>query len=184
MRISGHTTRMTYAMTASVSYAERPKPIIPDGYYHWWSEENLRWCDMTPEQIFYGSVVVIMLIRSQSDHVDLSHVSGQKQQKRRYFELQRHRNLRLREEIARKQSTIDRNIRAMSEQSKEGQMYKIQKASSMSVILRETTLPQIVEDLKSAEMLGICQSVWNAENESDRKSAKRRLPALPFARVQ
>lgn len=56
-------------------------------------------------------------------------------------------------------------------------MYKIQSIFNVSDI-EETTLPQIVEDLKSAEMLGICQSVWNAENESDRKSAKRRLPAF------
>ena len=73
---------------------------------------------MTPEQIFYGSVVVIILIVANLVMLIYNISQARRNSESKIISAKNLEICRPREEIARKQSTIDRNLRAMSEQSK------------------------------------------------------------------
>lgn len=73
---------------------------------------------MTPEQIFYGSVVVIMLI--VANLVMLIYLMSQvsKNRKDEILNSKDEEIARLNKEIEIKQATIDRNLRSFSEQAR------------------------------------------------------------------
>lgn len=73
---------------------------------------------MTPEQIFYGSVVVIMLI--VANLIMLIYLMSQVRNNRNdvILNAKDEEITRLNKELEIKQSTIERNLRSFSEQSK------------------------------------------------------------------